>query len=84
MVPDYDKKSNWKLNLKLDQRVGHTPSLNHGDVDVISKVLGLRVSFRWRPRINDELKKTILEFANPHPFEALHAVLMSKLHILAF
>ena len=32
---------------------------HHGDVDVDSSVLGLRVSFKWRPIINDTVVEMV-------------------------
>lgn len=73
-----------KFNRKSIKNLGYFVNILHEDVDVTSQILGIRVSFRWRPIINDELKKTILEYAHPLQTELPLAVLMSNLNILEF
>ncbi len=35
------------------------PAHYHGDIEMISRILRLRVSFKWRPLVNDELINTL-------------------------
>jgi hypothetical protein len=35
----------------------------HGDIEVTSNILKLRVSFRWRPMINTTVTETIRQWA---------------------
>ncbi|KAK4010374.1 hypothetical protein OUZ56_019520 [Daphnia magna] len=53
LIPDYDKQS-------LPNPI---PFHHHGDIEITSDILGVRVSFKWRPLINDNVTETIRQWA---------------------
>ena len=53
MVPDYDRITQ---PIEIPKNVF---SFHHGDVEVQSKILKLKVSYKWRPILNDTVLKTL-------------------------
>lgn len=49
LIPDYDRQTQ-PMHIKKNEQL-----FNHGDVDWYSNILRLRISFRWRPIINDSV-----------------------------
>jgi hypothetical protein len=56
LVPDYDRTTEPPQIPKL-----WIPF--HGDVDVDSNIMGLRISFKWRPVINDTVMEMIRQWS---------------------
>lgn len=50
---------------------------HHGDVDVDSDILGVRVSFKWRPIINDTVVEMIRHWAVANHTERPNWILLS-------
>ncbi|XP_046639465.1 uncharacterized protein LOC124320652 [Daphnia pulicaria] len=53
LIPDYDRKS----------EPSPLPFVYHGDMEVTSDIMRLRLSFQWRPLINDSVIDTIRQWA---------------------
>lgn len=53
MVPDYDRIT------KPTEIPKNVVSFHHGDVEVLSRVMKLRVSYKWRPILNDTVIETL-------------------------
>lgn len=49
LIPDYDRISN----------PSPIPPIYHGDIEVTSEILKLRVSFKWRPFVDDNVTETM-------------------------
>jgi hypothetical protein len=52
MIPDYDRKSKPSV----------IPSRFHYDIDVTSRILRLRVSFKWRPLMDSNVTETLRQW----------------------
>ena len=35
----------------------------HGDIDVVSALLNLRISYRWRPMLNDDMQRELVRLS---------------------
>ncbi len=66
IIPDYDRKINWT-------------SSKHGDINVDSSILGLRVAFLWRPLINDIVLETTRLWATSEHIERPDFILISTI-----
>ncbi|KAI9559232.1 hypothetical protein GHT06_016021 [Daphnia sinensis] len=68
LIPDHDRKS----------RPSPIPPIHHGDIDVISDVLMLKLSFQWRPLLDDNVTETIRQWASPnHETERPYLIFLS-------
>lgn len=56
LIPDYDMKT----------KPNPMPDFIHEDVDFISDILGIRVSFYWRPLITNNLTDTLRLWVSPN------------------
>jgi hypothetical protein len=54
IIPDYDRKS----------KPSPLPFIYHGNMEVTSEILKLRISFQWQPLINDTIIDTIRQWAS--------------------
>ncbi len=70
MIPDYDRITQ---PAEIPQNV---VPFHHGDVDVKSKILGLQVSFKWRPLINKTVTDTIRQWVKGDQFEKPDLVIL--------
>ncbi|KZS12727.1 Uncharacterized protein APZ42_022882 [Daphnia magna] len=71
LIPNYDRITN---PLEIPRNV---VPFHHGDVDVDSRVLGVRISFKWRPIINDTLIEMIHHWAIANHNERPNWILLS-------
>ena len=69
LVPDYDRESNPSV----------IPSKFHYDIDVISRILRLRVSFKWRPLIDHNVTETLRQWTTAGPTERPCLIFLSWL-----
>ncbi|EFX73039.1 hypothetical protein DAPPUDRAFT_253731 [Daphnia pulex] len=53
LIPDHDRRSN----------PSPIPLIYHGDIEVSSEILRLRVSFKWRPLVDDNVTETLRHWA---------------------
>ncbi|KAI9559233.1 hypothetical protein GHT06_016022 [Daphnia sinensis] len=67
LIPDFDKVSQPSI----------IPNAYHNDIEITSQVLGLRLSFKWRPLINDSVIKMLRRWANPYETERPHLIFLS-------
>jgi hypothetical protein len=77
MIPNYDR-------VTVPSPI---PAKYHGDIEMTSRILRLRVSFKWQPLVNDELIKTlrhIRETAASHPRRRPQFILLSIEYIITF
>ncbi len=68
-MPDYD----------LIMHPSNAPLRFQHDVEVTSKILGLRLSFKWQPFLNDNVVKLVRQWANSTPSGRPSFILLSIL-----
>ncbi|KAI9559359.1 hypothetical protein GHT06_016148 [Daphnia sinensis] len=66
LIPDYDQTR---------QPLGLSSSF-HGDIEITSNILRLRLSFKWRPLINDSVVETVRGWTTTDPSERPHLVFL--------
>ncbi|XP_046640977.1 N-acetylneuraminate 9-O-acetyltransferase-like isoform X2 [Daphnia pulicaria] len=67
VMPDYD----------LIMHPSNAPLRFQHDVEVTSKILGLRLSFKWQPFLNDNVVKLVRQWANSTPSGRPSFILLS-------
>ncbi|KAI9562941.1 hypothetical protein GHT06_010397 [Daphnia sinensis] len=69
LIPDYDKKSFPRRIPTFHPKI---------DMEVTSNILGVRVSFKWRPLLNNNVTETIRHWATGlNPLERPYFILLS-------
>jgi hypothetical protein len=71
LIPDYDRKS----------QPSPIPSKYHGDIEVTSNILRLRLSFQWRPLITDTVINTVRQWATDSQTDPPNLILLGKIFI---
>jgi hypothetical protein len=66
MIPNYDRKS----------EPNPLPSGHHGDMKVTSDILRLRLSFQWRPILNDAVIDTIRQWGTDDQSDRPHFIVI--------
>ncbi|XP_032798078.2 N-acetylneuraminate 9-O-acetyltransferase isoform X2 [Daphnia magna] len=56
LIPDHDRK--WQPS--------PIPPIYHGDIEVISDILSLKLSFQWRPLLDDTVIESIRHWSSPN------------------
>lgn len=68
LIPDFDKISQPTI----------IPNAYHAEIEITSQILGLKLSFRWQPLINDNVIKTMRRWADSYETERPHLIFLSK------
>ncbi|EFX67818.1 hypothetical protein DAPPUDRAFT_330622 [Daphnia pulex] len=76
LIPDYDRQTHPAYIQKNEN------SFNHGDVDWCSNMLKLRVSYKWRPLINDNVMEMVGQWADQPQKPYLIFLSMETHHML--
>ena len=71
MIPDYDRVTQ---PVEIPK---NTITFHHGDVNVESKILRLKVLFKWQPLINETFMETIRQWVVGDQFGKPDFVILS-------
>lgn len=69
LIPDYDQ---------IRKPIQNSPSF-HDEMEITSNILKLRLSYKWRPLIDDNVTETIRRWATFDPIERPHLLFLSNI-----